>query len=96
MAAKTKRIWSYEQLLAMKESAEAIAEEERVSRAEAWETAGARATEILALRAKVKRLREAIAKAIDLGDGYAWWNGEGEAFIEPGGYKLLKQTLEET
>ena len=52
--------------------------------------------EVLALRARVKRLEDAIRKAIDFGDGHAWWDSEGNAKIESGGHKLLKETLDAT
>ena len=70
-------------------------EAERRSRRDAWEAAGTRASECLALRTRIKHLEGAIRKAIDFGDGHAWWNGEGSPFIETGGYNLLKETLEE-
>ena len=51
-------------------------------------------SEILALRTRKKHLEDAIRKAIDFGDGHAWWDSEGQPKIEAGGYKLLKETLE--
>lgn len=48
------------------------------------------------LEARVKKLEDAIRKAIDFGDGHAWWDSEGNAKIESGGHKLLKETLEAT
>jgi len=67
---------------------------ERKSRSEAWAAAGDRSSEILKLRSRVKQLEDAVRKAIDFGDGYAWWDSEGNAKIEAGGHKLLKETLE--
>jgi hypothetical protein len=92
---KTKRIWSESELLALKNKAEFDASVDRQARADAYELAGARASEILKLRARVKNLEDAIRVAIDFGDGHAWWDSEGNPKIESGGYNLLKKTLEE-
>lgn len=67
---------------------------EREARKNAYELCGARESEILALRARVKQLEGAIRISIDFGDGHAWWDGEGNAKIEAQGHKLLKETLE--
>lgn len=93
---RAKRIWSYGELLALKNKAESDASVDRQASADAYELAGARASEILKLRARVKNLEDAIRKAIDFGDGHAWWDSEGNPRIEAGGYTLLKKTLEET
>ena len=68
---------------------------ERQARSEVYELLGVRASEILALRSRVKQLEDAIRVSIDFDTGgHAWWDGEGEAKIGAGGHKLLKETLE--
>jgi hypothetical protein len=48
------------------------------------------------LQDRVKQLEDALQKALDCGaSGHANWNGEGDLFIEAGGFKLLKDALGE-
>lgn len=93
---KTKRIWTEKQLLLKIAHLEDGAQLDQKALNEAYEAAQAHGVEILKLRARVTRLEDAIRKAIDFGDGHAWWDSEGNAKIESCGYKLLKETLEAT
>ncbi len=93
---KTKRIWTEEQLLRKIAHLEDGAQLDQKALNAAYEAAQVHGIEILKLRARVKQLEDAIRKSIDFGDGHAWWDCEGNAKIESGGHKLLKETLEKT
>jgi len=92
---KTKRIWTEAQLLRKIAHLEDGAQMDQKALDVAHEAAQAHGIEILKLRARVKQLEDAVRLAISFDTGgHAWWDSEGNAKIESGGHKLLKETLE--